>query len=138
MDRYAEVVAQIVDQGALQHPFASSASSIDISRFEGFLAQEEATDDDLLVNPSGMQDQGMTSAMHGVVSKFSAANASYKGALEDSVKALGALDPMSPRASVVMLETAINMSINEAHMKFASKIVGASKEALNTLLRSQG
>jgi hypothetical protein len=138
MDRFAEVSAQIIEQNTWHHESPSGGSSIDLAKFQNLLASAEGLDDEVLVNPTHPQSTGMTGALDVAVAKFSAANQSYKGALEDSVKTLGALDPASPRASIVMLETAINMSINEAHMKFASKIAGSSKEALNTLLRSQG
>jgi hypothetical protein len=139
MDRFADLVAQATVENVGQNQNVPTASAIETSRFEQMLSHEESSDEnDVLVNASQMQNAGMSGVMSSAVSKFSAVNQSYKTALEESVKSLSTVDPASPQASIVILETAINMSMNEAHMKFASKIAGSSKESLNTLLRSQG
>jgi hypothetical protein len=139
MDRFTDLVAQATVENARQSENAPTASALETSRFEQMLSYEESSDEsDVLVNASQVQSAGMGGVMSSAVSKFSAVNQSYKSALEESVKSLSAVDPASPLASVVIMEAAINMSMSEAHMKFASKVAGSSKESLNTLLRSQG
>jgi hypothetical protein len=139
MDRITDLVAEATVGGVWQNESARTTSPLETSRFEQMLSQEENSDEhEVLVNASNLQNTGMGGVMSAAVSKFSAVNQSYKVALEESVKSLSAVDPASPQAAVVIMETAINMSMSEAHMKFASKIAGSSKESLNTLLRSQG
>jgi hypothetical protein len=112
---------------------------IDAAKFEQALVNaEQEYESVLLVNPADTRGIGVNSAMRSAFENVGAINQKYKSALEESVKTLSKIDPTDPRAMVIALETAVHMSTAEVQMQFAIKSAGASKEALNTLLRSQG
>jgi hypothetical protein len=110
---------------------------LEVAQFEQlFNAMQKESTSVSLVNKT--DEAGVGSMMKAAIDGMAGINRNYKGVLEDSLKTLSKIDPTDPRAMIVALETAVQMSVVEVQMQFAIKSAGSSKESLNTLLRTQG
>jgi hypothetical protein len=132
----ARIEAQLFESAAGNDTF-QQVGPLDAAKFERMMAsiQEEGAAVSLVNKPD---DAGLGSMMKAAIDGVSSVNRNYKGMLEDSLKTLSSIDATDPRAMVVALETAVQMSVVEVQMQFAIKCAGSSKESLNTLLRTQG
>jgi hypothetical protein len=120
--------------------FAAGPPKVEIARFEQLLSSSDEDDDtDLtLVNPRNATTSGIGGAMQTAVSQVSLLSDEHKTAVEASVKTLASIDPSDPRASITALEAMMAFSMSQSKMNFAASIAKASKQSLDTLLRSQG
>jgi hydroxypyruvate isomerase len=111
----------------------------EVARFERMLLEAEASNAPTsLVNAAELSASRISAPMQAALDGVAGVNQRYKNALEESLQTLSKVDATDPRAMVVALETAVHMATAEVQMQLAVKTAGASKEALNTLLRSQG
>ena len=115
------------------------AAPLQVARFERMLLDAEASNAPVsLVNAAEPEGTRINAPMQAALDGITGVNQRYKSALEDSLQTLSKLDATDPRAMIVGLETAVHMATAEVQMQLAVKTAGSSKEALNTLLRSQG
>lgn len=113
------------------------SAQFELAQFEQLLS-DSSDDEFVLANPMQNGASGVGGAMQSVVSHISLLSEEHKNVVETTMKTFATLDPNDPRASITKVETMMAFSMAQFQMNLASNMAKASKQSLDTLLRSQG